>query len=147
MTQNRYNKKSNFLPLLITACISFAIPFGLYYLTSQKSSIPKQSHQEYDPGYGRDAMILQALNEINERLHANLNLTLPAPEPAIMIQSTSNNLEIKWVDSPVMQTWVYNEKARVWETAVPYKDSFRSSPTLIFGLRNDGVVVWDKVKR
>lgn len=148
MTQNRYKNKNNILPLIITAVISICIPFGLYSVLKPTTVIEPVTTNSYDPGYGRDIMIIQAIQTMSDDIISSLNqLAIPVPEPAAMIQANVVSNNVTWLDSPVMQAWIYNEKARVWETAVPYKDSFRSSPTLIFGLRDDGVVIWNKVSK
>jgi len=51
---------------------------------------------------------------------------------------------IFWMGSPVSQKWVFNEKKQAWETLLPYKESFKSPPTYVIGLRDDGVVIWKR---
>jgi hypothetical protein len=147
MNQNHYRNKpsSNIKTILLVAGISISIPFGMHLLLKPKQSTPV-IHYSPDPGYGQDVVLLQSLNDIlnqlkdlkTEKQAVNLSLNYDI--------ETNKTQDIVWLDSPVMQTWNYNEKSKVWETALPYKDSFRSSPTLIFGLREDGIVVWRKLK-
>lgn len=142
MTQNRYKHKSNLLPLIITASISICIPLGLYSFLKPKQSPEPMISNSYDPGYGQDILILEVLQNMPENIIKQLQST----SLSYNIQSNieTNELTVQWLDSPVMQNWLLNEKTRIWETALPYKDSFRSTPTLIFGLREDGVVVWKR---
>lgn len=146
MNQNFYknNKKTNYTPLIIILCISLLIPTSLHIVLKNNKSKDKTTFEHsYDVGYGQDVMIIELLKDISSQLN-NLK-TEDISLNNIEVKPTNHN-EIIWLDSPVMQTWEYNEKGKIWETALPYRESFRSSPTLILGLRDDGVVVWKKIK-
>jgi len=55
---------------------------------------------------------------------------------------TVDTESILWLNSPVTQAWEFDPKKQTWQTVTSYKDSFRSPPSMVIGLRDDGVVVW-----
>lgn len=123
---NHYRTK--YQPLLIIAIISAVIPLGVHKVlnsgTSNKANIQTELSQN-------DIALQQTLHQILLKLdHVN-----------------TSQADIEWINSPVMQSWIFNEKSGVWETVLNYKDSFRSSPTLILGLRQDGTVVWKRITK
>lgn len=156
MNQNKYRTSPKVPSYIIIGIISFGLIFGLHLIlkSNQIKTIPDH---RFDVGYGYEINIIQSLNEISKSLNdlkkANNSSEYEETKISTLTTTQTNHVNmyinydtIVWLDSPVMQTWTYNEKAKVWETALPYKESFRSSPTLIFGLREDGVVVWKKIK-
>lgn len=77
----------------------------------------------------------------------------PTPAPRVTARfamAKPNNdepeLETTWLSSPVTRSWEYDEKRGIWKTD-KYEKSLQSTPSIIIGLREDGVVVWKKVER
>lgn len=158
MNQNQYRekKRNKIVEVLIIGSISLIITLSIQFLINRPKdsylhrderlySVGSTAKENYDVGYGQDVIIFDILKEISSELK-NIKSIFPEINYTSFSETNHYSPEVIWTDSPVMQTWSYDERARVWETALPYKDSFRSNPTLIFGLREDGVVVWKKKK-
>lgn len=150
MNQNYYKekKKNKTVEVLIIGLISLTLTLSAQFfikkIPEKNTSLNEKAN--YDVGYGQDVIIFDILKEISYELK-NIKSILPEISYSSFSETNHYSPEIIWLDSPVMQTWVYNEKSKIWETALPYKDSFRSNPTLIFGLRDDGLVIWRKIKQ
>lgn len=67
-------------------------------------------------------------------------------KPTVETVSNEPELETTWLSSPVTRSWEYDEKRGIWKTE-KYEKSLQSTPSIIIGLREDGVVVWKKVER
>lgn len=156
MNNNYRNKNISFSVFVIIALISFSLPFLISTLIkkdSKTSELPTQftqlQHQQNDANeqlfikmMGMIKEIKEIKNEINK---PQPSIPLPEPEPAPMMTLDDRELEVVWLDSPVLQKWQLDPKTGLWHTALPYKDSFRSNPTIVIGLREDGVLTWKRV--
>lgn len=79
--------------------------------------------------------ILKVLNSYFEDTVEQEDETEP---PSVTAPSNT----VKWLASPVMQTWRYDEENLVYQAVPNHKDSYRSLPSVQMGLRSDGTIVW-----
>lgn len=129
--------QNNLKTIIIIAMISLAIPFTvhLYYKNENNSKI---TYKYEDPGYGFELQLRQQLDQILLRLQDQQNVNVSS-------QAQINTNNVKWMNSPVTQEWVYDSNDDLWKTEKSYDRSLRSLPTIRLGLRDDGVVIWEKV--
>jgi hypothetical protein len=75
----------------------------------------------------------------------------PTPAPRVIAKfnmprpETQEEIETTWLESPVTRSWEFDEKRGIWTTE-KYEKSLQSAPSIIIGLREDGTVVWKKIK-
>lgn len=50
---------------------------------------------------------------------------------------------VRWINSPMTQDWALDKSSDTWKTVLPFKDSMRPNPSIKFGLREDGTVIWE----
>lgn len=95
------------------------------------------------------------IEEIKTSTYINAYDAQLKAEPEVEVLTGENNnvklneaeLPTTWLNSPVTQAWTFDAKKQVWMTALPYKDSMRSSPSIIIGMREDGIIVWKKITK
>lgn len=139
---------------VLIGIISFIIPFSIYLISRlDVDNIPREPSPLIDPmtlsGKENDVIIEQMLIKI-EDIISQLNtqqqaIVQSSPHPVKIFPEVEP--QVFWLDSPVMQKWQWDAKERVWTTALPYKESMRSNPSIIIGLREDGVVIWKKIEK
>lgn len=146
--QNTYRSKQSNLPVFfIIAGLSVGITLLLSHFLSIKNE-PVVRYMPPDPGYGQDVTVYHELNALSKKIDSIIQQPQIKNDHVVtQINSETPPMNITWMNSPVMQHWKYNESKALWEAIPSYKDSFRSSPTIIIGLREDGVVVWKKVTK
>lgn len=57
---------------------------------------------------------------------------------------TSPKTNIVWLASPITQNWELDEKNQFWKPIPKLNENYKYSPSIILGLREDGVVIWKK---
>lgn len=161
-TQQPSNRQNDLLKklekILIIIGLSIGIVFALHFILKQKDDKVEAATITLPPPQPEPINttdILELLKLVKEtstttNVHTItttnvVNVTNYIIHEIKASVESNKNYYIQWQDSPVMQTWIKDDKTKVWQTALPYKDSMRSSPTLIFGLREDGVVVWKRI--
>jgi len=149
--RNRNNNSVNYSKVLLIALISISIPFTVHLLLKNKDK--KEEPIVRTESIIEPAIVYTVVTETNVmnvvQTFTNYvtitNYALATITNHLVIATTNQNMYTQWLDSPVMQAWIQDDKTKMWQTALPYKDSMRSSPTLLLGLRDDGVVVWKRI--
>lgn len=145
--------------VLIIALISFTIPIVAHLLMKNGDSetepennivaMVDTSNSEQEPVQIIEVdQVLAAIGMLTQIITKDINIREAEIEQSKTLSiSDEPHLQIQWLESPVMQAWEYNDRRRAWETVLPFRDSMRSQPTLVIGLREDGVVVWKRLER
>jgi hypothetical protein len=161
MNNSYRNKGTSTKAVIVIALVSFSIPFTLHLALktyNKKETAPAPVAVVQQPVIEEKEnkeilMVLEVLKELNNNIVSNIptqSLPIVSTETTQNLYTITSNLKqneikkVQWLDSPVMQTWIQDERTKIWSTALPYKESMKSSPSLRIGLREDGVVVWMK---
>jgi hypothetical protein len=96
---------------------------------------------------------IESQNEKIQNISSKHSISIPEPLPLTAPMSISKiqlpilEPEVLWLDSPVTQKWQWDSKHQAWMPVQSYKDSMRSTPSVIIGLQDDGTVVWKKLNK
>jgi len=90
-------------------------------------------------------MLMDAIETIHFYLEANDTATQNKPQ--ILAQppepeSEPEPLTVKWMQSPVTREWKVSEMNQFFVPTPDEKNSYQYWPSIQFGLREDGVVIW-----
>jgi hypothetical protein len=147
-------KSGKIKALLIILAVSVASPLALHYALKEKAPDPPPpppplTEVELPPAkedtlsdvyFEKLDLLVDKVTELS--IKYDDQILLREFESTTQTVPEEENLTINWLNSPVTQAWKYDEDDMAYKTAS--KDSYRSPPSIIIGLRSDGVVVWRK---
>jgi hypothetical protein len=171
--KNQYRtSKFSVKAVIIIGFISFCVPILLSVIIKPKPTTPLDVtppmsqtniivhtnniiNSELDPILDTILQLKKEIEAQRDIIH-RLSKPLPIPEPQplttpmtltapIKLELPILDPEVLWLDSPVTQKWNWDSKNKNWLPVPSYKDSMRSTPSIIIGLRDDGVLIWKKV--
>ena len=155
MNEAYKSNRHNWVAMLVILAIAIGSPLLLHFLLKPKDTpqpvavqqvqdhaqIPLVVTQQVFSGIQVVPQIItqQILQVITQEVDRPVIIQqMPVAKPV------ETKLETQWLGSPVTQVWIWDRRKQIWENDTTYENSFRSSPTIILGLRSDGTVVWRK---
>lgn len=142
------NGNSKIRGILVISLISISIPLSFFIygnFFNKKNDVKSEIKNDriYDQIEMVNLKIAELINSINNIQRSN---AIEVIEPKIEIKSEEiTELNIRWLNSPVTQVWNFDNENKMWFLNDKYGNNLRSVPTVIIGLREDGVVVWKNV--